>query len=110
MKHWLILYIAIAFEVCGTMNLKLAEGFSRLLPSCVVLVCYAVSFWLMSKAVEHIDMGVAYAIWSAIGIVSIALLSMIFYGESISVNKAIAYGIIISGVVMLNLTAASSGQ
>ncbi len=104
LKSWIFLYVAIFSEVCGTMCLKAADGFSRLLPSAGVVLFYAVSFFCMSRAMRQIDVGVAYAIWSAVGIVSIAFISAMLFGESVTFAKGIAYTMIIGGVLILNLT------
>ncbi|MFW5488850.1 MAG: DMT family transporter [Desulfovibrio sp.] len=102
LKYWLLLYTAIAFEVCGTMCMKFSNGFSRLLPSILIFVFYGISFASMSVAVRKIDVGVAYAIWSGVGIVSVVSLSCIFLGETITMFKAFSLLIIIAGVICLN--------
>jgi len=105
LKYWLLLYAAIGAEVAGTLCLKITQGFTRPLPSAGVLLCYGLSLVLMAKAVVRIDVGVAYAIWSAVGIVSIALVSMLLFGETMTVPKALSFLLIIAGVVSLSLTA-----
>lgn len=105
LKYWALLYAAISFEVAGTLCLKITQGFSRPLPSAGVLLCYGVSLVLMSKAVARVDVGVAYAIWSAVGIISIALLSVVFFGESLTIPKVLSFLLIIAGVVSLSLSA-----
>lgn len=102
-KYWMFLYVAIGLEICGTVCLKLAEGFTKWLPAVAVLVSYSGSFYFMSKSLQHIPVGVAYAIWSAVGILSIAVASLVLFGESLTVLKALAYLLIISGVAILNL-------
>jgi small multidrug resistance pump len=104
LKYWALLYAAIGFEVAGTLCLKITQGFSRPLPSAGVLLCYGVSLVLMSKAVVRVDVGVAYAIWSAVGIISIAVLSMVFFGESLTIPKVLSFLLIIAGVVSLSLS------
>lgn len=105
LKYWMLLYAAIASEVAGTLCLKTTQGFSRPLPSAGVLLCYGVSLMFMSKAMARIDVGVAYAIWSAVGIVSIAVLSMVLFGEALTIPKILSFLLIIAGVVSLSLSA-----
>lgn len=106
-KYWLLLYLAIGLEICGTLSLKVADGFTKLAPSAVVLVAYGASFVCMSKAMQYIDVGVAYAIWSAVGIVSIALFSLLLFGETLTMLKVLAYMLIIGGVAILNFAPTS---
>ncbi len=103
LKFWIMLYLAIAFEVSGTLCMKFSAGFTRLLPSVLVFVLYGVSFTFMSMAIQKIDVGVAYAIWSGVGIVSVALISCFLFGEVITLAKGVSLLIIIAGIVCLNL-------
>ena len=72
---WLLLLLAISAEVIGTSCLKLSQGFSRPLPTLVVLSAYAISMTLMSRVVQVLPMGLTYALWSGIGIVAIVLMA-----------------------------------
>lgn len=108
LKCWCLLYLAICSEVVGTVAMKCSDGFTRVMPSCAVFVAYGISFILMSKALRQIDMGIAYAIWSAIGLVSISAISVVFFDELITPTKVLAYSLIIVGVLLLNVTATTS--
>ncbi len=101
---WVYLMLAIAFEVTGTTSMKLADGFQNLLPSVVVFVCYGISIALLTMAVRTIDISVAYAIWCAIGMVLITAIGVFWFNESASAWKMISIGIIIIGVVSLQLS------
>jgi small multidrug resistance pump len=81
MKHWLFLGIAIVAEVTATSALKASEGFSRLWPSAVVVLGYGVAFYFLSLTLRTVPVGVAYAIWSGLGVVLVALLSWWLFGQ-----------------------------
>ena len=102
---WFQLYSAIALELGGTMAVKYSEGFSRIIPSICVIGLYSASFYIMSQAVKKIELGVAYAIWSGVGIVATSVLGVVLFHESITSRKIISVAIILIGVVSLNLTA-----
>lgn len=107
--YWLALSGAIAFEIVGTLSLRSTDGFRRLAPTLVVLAAYAVSFWLLSVALRGIEVGVAYAIWSAVGTTVIAAFGILAWGESVSTLKVVSLGLVVVGVVGLNLAAGSTG-
>jgi len=101
--HWLYLAGAILFEVAGTTSMKLSQGFSRLLPSILIFVFYAISFVSLTFAVKKIDMSVSYAIWSGIGTALIAIIGVYFFKESMTMLKIASIILIIIGVMGLNL-------
>ncbi|MBO9316293.1 MAG: multidrug efflux SMR transporter [Chloroflexus sp.] len=103
MKYWLFLLIAILTEVVATSALKASAGFTRLLPSLIVVIGYAISFYAMSLALEAIPVGIAYAVWSGIGIVLITVAAWILYGQRLDLWAMIGIGFIIVGVIILNL-------
>jgi len=100
---WLMLAISIAFEIAGTVFLKISDGMARLWPATGVVLCYTLSFWLFAIAVRRIDLAVGYAIWSAVGTSGIALISVSHFGESMGRLKIASLALIIIGVVGLNL-------
>lgn len=108
LNPWLILVCAILLEVVGTILLKMSNGFSKLIPATVSLIFYALSFYLIAKAIQTIDVGVAYAIWSAVGIICIAIISFFLFDENITRMQAVSYLIIIIGIVSLNLSSGGS--
>ncbi len=103
MKYWLFLLIAILTEVVATSALKASAGFTRLLPSLIVVMGYGISFYAMSLALEAIPVGIAYAVWSGIGIVLITVAAWILYGQRLDLWAMIGIGFIIIGVIILNL-------
>jgi small multidrug resistance pump len=103
MPPWLALALAIGTEVVATSALKASEGFTRLVPSAVVVVGYAVSFWCLSLALKTIPVGIAYAIWSGAGIVLIALIAWWLYGQTLDAAALLGIGLILAGVVVIQL-------
>ncbi|WP_406816553.1 DMT family transporter [Mycobacterium sp. M23085] len=104
---FLFLLGAIFAEVIATSLLKSTEGFTRLWPTVACLIGYAVSFALLAVSISRgMQTDVAYALWSAIGTALIVLIAVLFLGSPISVTKVVGVGLIIAGVVTLNLTGA----
>jgi len=97
------LAIAILAEVVATSSLKAAEGFTKLWPSLVVISGYLIAFYCLSLTLRTIPVGVAYAIWSGAGIVLISLAGLIFYKQYLNIPSLIGMGLILVGVVLLNL-------
>jgi len=102
-NHWIYLIIAIVSEVIATSALKAAEGFTRWWPSLIAIAGYALAFYLLSLTLRTIPLGVAYAIWSGVGIALVTLIGWIVYQQSLDVAGIIGIGLIICGVVILNL-------
>ena len=88
----------------GTTALKLSQGFSRLAPSLVVVISYCLSFYLLSLTLKKMEVGVVYAIWSAVGTALIATIGILWFNEPISVLKIASLALIIFGVIGLNLS------
>jgi small multidrug resistance pump len=97
------LAIAIVAEVIGTTALKAADGFRVLGPSVVVVTAYGVSFYFLSLALRTIPIGLAYAIWSGVGIVLISLAGWAVYRQSLDTPAIVGMGLIVAGVVVINL-------
>ena len=102
MKNWLVLGIAIACEVIATSNLKLSEGFTKWLPSTLVVVGYAAAFYFLSLTLKTVPVGVAYAVWSGLGIVAISIVAWFAFGQKPDLWGVVGIGLIIAGVVVLN--------
>lgn len=96
------LFIAIVAEVIGTTMLKSAENFTRLWPSLGTILCYGLAFYCLSLTLQHIPTGVAYAIWSGVGIVLISLVAWLWHGQRLDLPAIIGLAFIIAGVVIIN--------
>lgn len=107
MRNWLYLAITIVGEVVATSALKSSNGFTKPLPSAVVVVGYGVAFYFLSLALKSIPVGIAYAIWAGVGIVLVATIAWIFHGQRLDVWAIVGIGLIISGVAVLNLLSGS---
>jgi small multidrug resistance pump len=103
MQKWILLSAAIVSEVIATSALKMSEGFSRPWPSLVVVVGYTTAFYLLSLCLKTIPVGVAYAIWSGVGIALIAVISWIFFGQKLDLAAIIGFLLIVAGIAVLNL-------
>jgi small multidrug resistance pump len=101
------LAIAILAEVVATSALKAANGFTVWQPSVVVVAGYAVSFYFLSLALRTIPVGIAYAIWSGVGIVLISLIAWVVYEQALDGAAMVGMGLIIAGVVVINLFSAT---
>ncbi|MBP2167970.1 small multidrug resistance pump [Erwinia toletana] len=100
---YLQLFIAILFEVVGTTLLKYSEGFTRPVYGVATLACYAVAFYCLSLTLQHIPTGIAYAIWSGVGIVLISLAAWLLNGQKIDLAGIIGLAFIIIGVIIVNV-------
>ncbi|HTJ65431.1 MAG TPA: SMR family transporter [Alphaproteobacteria bacterium] len=107
---YIYLAIAILVEVTGTSALKASEGFTRLWPSLIVVVSYAVSFFFMSLTLKSIPVGISYAIWSGVGIVMITVVAWFLYKQALDVPALIGMGLIVAGVAVINLFSNTAGQ
>ena len=100
MGYW-YLTIAIIAEVLATSALKESEGFSRLVPSLIVLAGYGASFYFLSLVLQTIPIGVAYALWAGLGIGLITIVGVVMFGQKMDLPAVIGIALIVSGVVVL---------
>jgi small multidrug resistance pump len=100
---YVLLAIAIVAEVVATSALRASEGFSRFLPTVIVVMGYGMAFYCLSLTLRSIPVGIVYAIWSGVGIVLISLVAVVLYRQMPDFPAVIGLGLIISGVVVLNL-------
>ena len=103
MKSWIFLGVAIVAEVIATTGLKASEGFTKLWPSLLVIAGYAVAFYFLSITLKEIPVGVGYAIWAGMGVVLVALIGWLIYGQTLDAASVIGMALIISGVVVINV-------
>ena len=103
MRTWLLLGLAIASEVTATASLKASEGFTKLVPSIVVLAGYSAAFYFLSLTLEDIPIGVAYAVWSGVGVAAITLISVFYMDQKIDIAGVVGISLIVIGVIVLRL-------
>lgn len=103
MNSYIALGIAIAAEVVATTALKASDSFTRLWPSALAIAGYAIAFYCLTITLRTIPTGVAYAIWSGLGIVLITVASFVMYRQSIDLAGVLGMALIIAGVVVLNV-------
>jgi multidrug transporter EmrE-like cation transporter len=101
--NWLYLLVAILAEVAGTLALRASQGFTLPLPSAVVVLGYGVAFYFLSLTLTAIPMGIAYAIWSGIGIVLISTAGWLWFGQALDLPAVLGIGLIVAGVAVINL-------
>ncbi|MCW0000786.1 SMR family transporter [Pararhizobium sp. YC-54] len=103
-----VLVAAIVFEVLGTSAMQAAQHFTRLVPTLIMVVCYAIAFYFLSYTLRVIPVGIAYAIWSGLGIVLISLAGYFVFGQKLDLAAVLGLGLIIAGVVVLNVFSKST--
>jgi len=104
---WVYLSAAIATEVVGTVFLRSTDGFTKPLPSIVVIVTYVLSLWLTALALKGLEISLAYAVWAGVGTAAIAIIGMSAMGETVNALKLASIALVIGGVVGLNLSGAN---
>lgn len=110
MNAWLLLALAIVAEVVGTSALKASEGFTRWWPSVLVVLGYGVAFYCLSLVLRSIPVGITYAVWSGLGIVLITVSAWWLYGQTVDTAGVIGMGLIVAGVVVLNVFSNTSAH
>jgi small multidrug resistance pump len=100
---WLILLVGIIFEVLGTISMKYAEGFTKIIPSVLVFVFYGISLASLVFVLEKMEVGNAYAIWASAGTAIIAIIGIIFFKEHLSIGKVLSISFIIAGIIGLEI-------
>lgn len=103
MSQWLFLSVAIISEVVATSALKASNGFTQLWPSLLVIAGYAIAFFFLSLTLRTMPVGIAYAIWSGIGIVLVTLIGWFVFEQSLDIPAIIGLALIITGVVVMQI-------
>lgn len=101
--NYIFLTLAIFAEVIGTTFMKSSDGFTKLVPSIVTIIAYGVAFYFLSQTLKTIPTGIAYAIWSGVGIVLIAAAAWLFQGQRLDTPAVLGMTLIVSGVVVMNV-------
>ena len=110
MKSWLFLFVAITAEVIATSALKSSEGFTKPFASIIVILGYIIAFYCLSLTLKTIPVGIAYAVWSGIGIVLITTVAWIVFDQKLDVWGIVGIALIMSGVLILNLLSKTSSH
>ena len=108
MPVYLILALAVVAETIGTTALKASEQFTRLGPSMIVVLAYGVSFYLLSITLKTIPVGVVYALWSGLGIVSIAVIAWFVFGQKLDLAAILGMAMIVGGIAVIHLFSSAS--
>jgi small multidrug resistance pump len=108
--NWIYLALAISCEVIATSALKATQGFTRWQPSALVVVGYLFAFYFLSLTLRTTSVGVAYAIWSGVGIVLVSLIGWVFYQQSLDLAACFGICLIILGVLVIQLFSASGAH
>ena len=106
--HYIYLILALLFETIGTTALQASQQFSRVGPTIVVIVAYALAFYLLGLTLKFMPVGVVYAIWSGLGIVFIACIGFIVFGQRLDLPAVIGLGLIIAGILVIHLLSNST--
>ncbi|ARN83825.1 SMR family transporter [Methylocystis bryophila] len=107
---WLYLLIAVCAEVIGTSALKASAGMTKLAPSSIVVVGYGAAFYFLSLTLDQIPVGVAYAIWSGVGIVLISAIGWRFFDQTLDLPALMGMGLIMAGVAVINIFSKSAAH
>src|SRR5690554_1421440 len=103
MKNWMFLSMAIVAEVFATSSLKASAEFTKFWPSVIVVVGYAIAFYFLSLTLRSIPVGIAYAVWSGLGIGLVSLVGWWLYNQTLDLASMLGMGLIIAGVLVINL-------
>lgn len=110
LMKWLHLIIAVVSEVIATSALKSSESFTKLYPSLIVVAGYGTAFYFLSLTLRSMPVGIAYAVWSGVGVLLVTLVGMFVYGQRIDLPGWVGIGLITAGVLVLNILSKSSSH
>ena len=108
MNPWILLGGSIGLEIIATNLLKLSDGFTKPIPTASALLIYALSFYLVSIVFRTLPVGLVYAVWSGVGIILTAIVAYFAFGQKLDTPAMLGIGLIISGVLVINLFSATS--
>lgn len=103
MMTYATLIVAISLEVVGTTFLQRSQQFTQAVPTVLMGICYAGSFYFLSHALRTMPLGIAYAIWSGLGIVLVSMIGLVLFGQKLDLASIIGLGLIVAGVIVVNL-------
>ena len=100
-KHYFILILAVMAETVGTSALQASQQFTKLWPSVIVVISYAISFYLLALTLKYMPVGIMYALWSGLGIIFIALIGWLYFGQKLDGAAVLGIALITAGIVVL---------
>ncbi|MBO9445027.1 SMR family transporter [Ruegeria sp. R14_0] len=109
-KAYLILLLAVIAETIGTTALQASQQFTRFWPSVLVVVGYGVAFYLLGLTLKYMPVGIVYAIWSGLGIVLIAIIGFIVFGQRLDWPAVIGLAMILTGILIIHLFSKTAGH
>lgn len=98
---WFLLALAILSEVVATSALKASDGMTRLVPGLVVVGGYAIAFWLLALTLRTLPVGFVYGVWAGLGVIGVAIVGALFFGEALGVIKIVGFVLIVTGVILI---------
>ncbi|MGY2682496.1 small multidrug resistance pump [Pseudomonas tolaasii NCPPB 2192] len=107
---YVYLAIAICSEVIATVSMKAVKGLSTPIPLLLMIVGYGVAFWMLTLVVRTVPVGVAYAVWAGLGIVMVSVAALFIYGQKLDVPAMLGMGLIVLGVVVIQLFSKTAGH
>lgn len=110
MNPYIYLAIAICAEVIATASMKAVKGFSTPLPLALMVGGYAIAFWMLTLVVRTVPVGIAYALWSGLGIVLISIAALVIYGQKLDLPALLGMAMIVGGVVVIQLFSKTTGH
>lgn len=103
MNPWILLFFAIIIEVIGTTSLQYSKGFTKIIPSTIVVICFVIALYLMSVVTKSLPLGIVYAIWSGVGIILTAIIAFFAFEQKPDLPALIGMFLIIIGVLIIHL-------
>jgi small multidrug resistance pump len=105
---WLLLGVAVAFEIAGALGLRFSEGFTLVLPTVAALAAFAVALYLVSRVMKKLPVSIAYPVWAGGGTAGVALIGVLALGEELNAAKAVGVVLVVVGVVFVNMVSEKS--
>ena len=102
---WVLIFVSVLAEVLGTIALRYVIGFTVLAPSLAAALCYAAAIWLMSLALQHLELGLTYAVWAGSGVALTAIVGVIWFDEAVTGLRVLGLVLIVGGVISLHIGA-----
>jgi small multidrug resistance pump len=102
-KAYLILLVAVVFETIGTAALQASQQFTKPIPSIIVVIGYGIAFYMMALTLKVLPVGITYAVWSGLGIISISIIAYFAFGQKLDLAAILGMGLIVAGILVINL-------